>query len=255
MTAGPLYAYAVMPTRTAAPPAGVRALEDSALEVLAVGDVAVLVGAVAASEIRRTRRNMKAHLQVLEAAMEAGPLLPMRFGVVANDAEAVRAAVAPRADELRALLETHTGVAEFGVRVRFPREAALAALVAARPDLAQRRAAILARGPSLQAHQAMMELGRQVAEALDERRKTAERALLAKLKPLAHAHVVGKPEDDVEALRAEFLLPLADRETFEAAVAEAAAASDFAGAAEPTILIVGPAPAYNFVSLALDAAA
>jgi hypothetical protein len=244
-----------MPAEGAAPPVGVRALEDATLDVVSAGGVAVLVGPVSVVEVRRTRRNMRAHLQVLEAAMTAGPLLPMRFGVVAADADAVRAAVAPRSDELQDLLRRHAGLAEFGVRVRFPREAALAALAQARPDLAKRRAEILAAGQSLSAHQAMMELGRQVAEALDTRRKRAERAMLSALVPLADSHVLGAPEEDVEALRAEFLLPLAEQAGFERAVAEAAAHLDFAPGAEPAIHIVGPAPAYNFVSLALDAAA
>lgn len=249
------YAYAVMRGADAAAPADVQPLGGGPLSIARAGGLAVLIGEIPPGEVRRTRRNLLAHLRVLEAAMAQGPLLPMRFGVVADDAEAVAAAIAPREAELSALLTAHDGLAEYGLRVSFPREPALAALGRARPDFAAARARIMAGRASAEAQMELMELGRRVAEALDDRRKQAQRALLAALKPLARDHVLRAPEDDVEALRAEFLLPVADEAAFAAAAETAAAALDFAGDAAPTLKLVGPAPAYNFVSLALDAPA
>lgn len=248
-----LYAYAVM--RAADLAAGapdVTGLTDGALRAVSVEDVAVLVGPAPDGEIRRTRRFLLAHARALEAAMARGPLLPMRFGVVAADDAAVSAPVSRRLPELRALLARHDGRAEYGARVSFPRDAALAALGRAEPGFAARNARLAQMGGT-DAHMARVDLGRAVAEALDRRRKTAERALMATLKPLAEDFVIRTPEDDVEALRAEFLLPIAQEAAFAAALAAAALACGFAGDATPTVKLVGPAPAYNFVSLSLDA--
>jgi hypothetical protein len=178
----------------------------------------------------------------------------MRFGVVADDAAAVAAAVTPRGAELRALLDRYQGCAEYGVRVDYDRPAALAALGAARPDFARRRAELVGRAGA-DAQMALMNLGREIAEALDARRKSAERAILAALKSAVCDHVLRAPESDVEALRAEFLLPVAEEAAFLAAVDAAAAAANFAPGPAPTVRVIGPAPIYNFVSLSLDAAA
>jgi hypothetical protein len=253
---GQLYAYAVLRAEDAlAATAGDAepGLGGGKVGVVRAGGLAALVGPVDAGEIPRTRRNMMAHLKVLEGAMRAGPLLPMRFGVVAPDAEAIARRVAGRERELSALLDRHEGVAEFGLRVCFPRDVALAATIAAHPDLARRRAALRAASPVPQL--ALAELGRAVAEALDGARKRAERALMAALRPLARDAVLRAPESDVEALRAEFLLPLAEADAFAAEAARAAAGLPFAPGAAPEVRVVGPAPAYNFVSLSLDDAA
>ncbi len=254
MTAAPegqVYAYAVMRAGAAPTAAELDAgIGGGPVTVVPAGALAALIGPVDGGEIRRTRRNMLAHLKVLEGAMRAGPLLPMRFGMVAPDAEAVARRVAWREAELTALLARHDGVAEFGLRVSFPREIALAATIAARPDLVRRRDALRSAGPD--SRMALAEVGRSVAEALDDARKQAERALMAALRPLARDAVVRTPESDVEALRAEFLLPPGEADAFATEAARLAAALPFAPGAAPEIRLVGPAPAYNFVSLVLD---
>lgn len=245
-----LYAYAIVRPDRAAPPPGVTGIGGTPVALLPAGPFAVIAGPAPEGEVRRTRRNLLAHVKVLEAALGHGPLLPMRFGVVAAGREALAAHVGRHADALAALLERHDGVAEFGLRITFPREAAMAALAARRPDFAATRARLLREGAGRLAY---ADLGRAVAEALDDARKTAERALMALLRPLARDAVLRAPESDVEVLRAEFLLPLGAEDAFAATAAERAAALPFGGGAVPELRLVGPVPAYSFVSLALDA--
>jgi len=60
------------------------------------------------------------HLAVVSALVEAGPVLPVRFGTVAEDEDAVRAEVlAPSADTYRADLDRLDGLAEVHVCLRF----------------------------------------------------------------------------------------------------------------------------------------
>lgn len=249
-----LYAYGVQRAEQAQPlDAGMTGLDGAPLSHVDAGGLAVLVSPIAVGEVRRTRRNMLTHLRLLETAMASGPVLPMRFGVIADDAEGLRAVIAPRRSELAALLDRHDGHAEFGLRITFPRDPALAALTAARPDLAARRAALAAEG--IRARDALITLGQHVADGLEQRRKAAERTLMAHLKPLAADFVLRAPEDDVEVLRAEFLLPLSQADAFAAAATAAASALDFAPGTVPEMRLVGPVPPYNFVSIHLDRAA
>ncbi|MGW4520495.1 GvpL/GvpF family gas vesicle protein [Amycolatopsis sp. NPDC004378] len=61
-----------------------------------------------------------AHLAVVSALVEGGPVLPIRFGTVAEDEEAVRAEVlAPAAGTYRADLDRLDGLAEVHVCLRF----------------------------------------------------------------------------------------------------------------------------------------
>jgi hypothetical protein len=253
MSGPALYLYALLAADPRLEP--VEGLGRAPVETLDMGACFALVSRHDGSEILQTRRNMMAHTRVLEAGMRAGALLPMRFGSVARDADTLRGFVAAHAGDIAAQLDRLAGCIEIGVTVGYPRDAALAALSTAEPALVAQQRALAGRGA--EAHYARIELGRRVAETLDRRRKAAERAMLARLAPLARAHVLKAPEQDVATLRAAFLIAADDEPGFLDALSAAARESDFAPDAEPDIACVSPAPPYNFVDLrlSLDAAA
>src|SRR5918911_441390 len=53
------------------------------------GGLAALVSPVEGEKLRATRRDLLSHSAVLERAIAAGPVLPLRFGIVLRDEEAV----------------------------------------------------------------------------------------------------------------------------------------------------------------------
>ena len=66
------------------------------------GGLAALVSPVEGEELRATRRDLLSHSAVLERAIAAGPVLPLRFGIVLRDEDAVaQELLEPRRDELR----------------------------------------------------------------------------------------------------------------------------------------------------------
>jgi hypothetical protein len=71
-------------------------------------------------ELRPDERSLRHHDAVVEATMQHGPVLPMRFGSVVRDVEAFLAA---REDEFREGLERVRGCVELGVRVAEPDDA------------------------------------------------------------------------------------------------------------------------------------
>ena len=164
------------------------------------------------AEISQTRRNMLAHTRMLEALMPLATCLPVRFGVIAQDLAEVARMIHERRAELVGHAQRLLDHVEIGLRVRFPRDRALAQLMAETPDFVAERDRLMGQGAG--AHFARADFGRRLAEALDARRTRDQKRLLAALRPHVRDHVLRAPEEDVEVLRAEFLIPAAGVDAF-----------------------------------------
>ncbi len=200
------------------------------------------------AEILPRRRVLLAHTRVLETCLDAGALLPMRFGMSAGGVPEVAALLAAQADALTPQFQRVRGRVELGLRVSFPRDAALEAVLAEDPALRAERDRLRARPAG---HFDQADFGRRLGEALDRRRTAAQRRLLAELRGEMVDHVLRAPEEDVQVLSAEVLLPAEAQEAFATRVESAARACGFAPGADPQLRLVGPVPPYHFVRLSL----
>lgn len=198
-------------------------------------------------EILPRRRLMLAHARVLEAAAARGTVLPMRFGMLAEDLGAVAELMSGQSARIAAELERLSGTVEYGLRVTFDRQAALSALLAEQPALLSERDALRRRRALPQDCAAF---GRRIAEALDRRRGLAQKRLLAAIRPAIVDHVLRAPEDDVQVLAADILLRSETAGDAAGAVLEAARSCGFSDG-EPHVRLVGPQPAYSFTRLRL----
>ncbi len=202
-------------------------------------------------EVLPKRRLMLTHTRILERMLPFGAVLPARFGLIAHDVETARRLILDQSDPVAASFARVAGCIELGLRIRFDRQCALEATIAADPELRQAREA-LAKGQQNDPFK-IAAFGEKLADRLDRRRGEAQRQLLNALTPLARDHVLRAPDADMEVLRAEFLLFAEDRESFVAAASQIAEALDFAPKTEPQIEAIGPAPMYHFVQLNLSA--
>ncbi len=201
-------------------------------------------------EILPRRKHLLAHARVQEMLMEQGTLLPMRFGMIVTEFSEVTGLIARRAAEISAQFDRLAGKAEIGLRVAFPREAALQAALAGNDDL-RREHDRLSRQQH-PPHFVVAEFGRRLAEALDRNRGAAQRRLVAALRDGWDAYVLKAPDSDVEVLSVECLVPASSVDVVAArAQEEALALEAFAGGAEPLVQVVGPLPAFHFVTLSL----
>ena len=204
-------------------------------------------------EILPKRRLLLTHTRVLEAMLCFGTVLPARFGLVSDNIIKVEGLILAKSAIITQEFVRVHGCFELGIRVNFPRKPALDATLALDPALLRERDRLCHMGA--EAHFAMAEFGGKLADKLDRRRGAAQAQLLQTLVPLCRSHVLRKPEEDTEVLRAEFLIPKQSQADFIAAVEASCRSLSFAPGQEPLIQVVGPVPMYNFVrlSLALDA--
>lgn len=210
----------------------------------------LLYGDAETDDILPKRRVLLAHTRVLEAVLQHGTVLPMRFGMFAASLDEVARLVAARAKDITASFNRLQGQVEFGLRISFPRDPALAATLSDAPRLQAERDRLsrYSKPPQFD----VAEFGRRLAEALDLRRAEVQKALVSALAPDWTEYVLKSPDSDVQVLAADVLIPAADQATLahraEAAASQLAA---FAEGHEPEVRLVGPVPAYSFVRLSL----
>lgn len=222
---------------------------QSALEISAVGPWFLVSSLHDDPEVLPKRRLMLAHTRILEKMISVGTVLPARFGLIAEQLTCTCDLINAQHELVAREFDRVRGCVELGVRIAFPRGPALEATLVEYPALAKERNSLSLAGA--EAHFAIADFGGRLADRLDRRRGRAQRAILDAIVPFAQAHVLRKPDEDTEVLRAEFLIGATAQEGFLDAVVAAAEKLEFAPGCEASIQIVGPVPMYNFVNLSL----
>ncbi|MEU6487240.1 GvpL/GvpF family gas vesicle protein [Streptomyces sp. NPDC046887] len=133
-----VYVYGI--TAAEPPPAldGAHGVGDppQPLRTVAGGSLDAVVSD-APEELRAGRRDVRAHQEVLDRLSDQGGVLPLRFGTLAPDDEAVRRTLRQRAPGYRERLTALDGCAEYHLRASHrPKEPAAAEERARRDSLA-----------------------------------------------------------------------------------------------------------------------
>jgi hypothetical protein len=246
-----LYVYAIA-RAGARPPDGLACVgnPDAALAMLDIGPLSAMVSPIDEPEVMAARRHMMAHTKALEAAMVETTLLPMRFGVVVDGPANIAAAIAPKTNDLLALLADLDGRIEAGVRASWSEAVLYREIVAKRPDIA-RRAETLAKVNATAAYYDRIELGREVDSAMAVKRFEEKKALMERLAPYAVRRADLKESDDMNVMNVALLVDRAR----EAELIAAIEAIDQEESERLRIKVVSPAPVYNFVKMRIEFAA
>ncbi|MFF8948900.1 GvpL/GvpF family gas vesicle protein [Streptomyces sp. NPDC014940] len=235
-TAGP-YVYGIVAVDHPVP-ARLRGVGRPAapLELLPVGATAAVVSA-APVPLRARRRDLLAHQEVLLALALDGPVLPMRFGMLAPDAEAVRGQLEAGHERNVHALERLAGRVEMNVKV-LPATGALAALVAEEPRIRELREA----ARDHPGYEANLRLGEAVAHTLARRAADVAQRIVPELAALAAARATG-PQVAEAVSNMSFLVDRRDVPDFRAAVDRVS--GRYRDRAE--LRLAGPLPCYSFV--------
>lgn len=235
-----LYCYGVVSARHAPPQ--LNGVGDERVEQVVHGQLAALTSRAPAS-VRARRRDLLAHMDVLAAAFESGPVLPLRFGTVfESEPSLVRDFLAPRERELVALLRQVDGQVELRVGAHYREQALLAEIVRENGRVATLRDAT--RGGA--GNPGLVELGELVAAEVQARTARDSRALLERLRAHAVRYDVGEEPIEYQLLRASFLVERGRVAAFEAELERFS--SEQSGRVD--VKLAGPLPPHSFVELA-----
>ena len=180
--ANAIYVYGVTPKAQYSPVVA-HGVEGAAIQTIEHDGLLALasrlqVGKLAASDVR-------AHWRVLKQAFESTTVLPVRFGTVMENEEAVRVRLLEaNAGQLSSLLEQMADLAQLNLKGRYDEERLLRAIVATTPSVAQLRER-MRNGRSTQAEQ--IALGQLVEREVARRQAQDAAVALAELEPLAAA--------------------------------------------------------------------
>ena len=218
-------------------------IEISAAPVRRVvrSEVAALVGDVEPGELTAARL-LRVHWRVLDEAAATSTVLPVRFGTVMADEQAVvDEFLAPKYDDLLAELDALAGKVQLTVKGFFEEESLMRSVVAASPAIARLREHVR-RIPEAAAYYERIQLGQMVAGEVERARERDTELVLARLEPLAVAASREAPASADAAVNAAFLVERKRIDEFSNAVTELG--HELAGRVE--LRYVGPLPPYSF---------
>ncbi len=246
-SAKPRYVYGVV--RGDGSPPAVEGIAGADLELVAADDVAALTSVAPDAYLEAGREEIFAHSRVLEAALEGGTVLPMRFGVVLPDADTLRERLLDEHhEELAAQLAAMDGKVEFAVKGLYDEAAVLREIVAEDREVAQLREAIAGK-PEAATDYERIGLGELIASAFAARAERDAAAIVEELRPRAVAVSVGEPLHERMAVNASFLVERTALDRFDAAV-EAVGKRE---ASRMRVRLTGPLPPHSFVELEVSA--
>jgi hypothetical protein len=181
-----LYVYGVV--RADHPvPDGLTGVDDTPVRLVGTDDVAAAVGVIALDRPPGRRADLLAHSRVLDALADPGPVVPVQFGSVLTEVDAVvHDFLLPEADRFAELLDQLVGRRQFNVRGRYNQDAVLAEVVSEDPEIA----ALRERTRDLPEHVAQAErvrLGELVSHALERKREQDAATVLDIVLPHAAA--------------------------------------------------------------------
>jgi hypothetical protein len=235
------YVYCFTHAEHPLPLRGLRAVgaEETALRAVRHEGLAAVVGD-APEGLRPKRRDLVAHETVLETLTAAGTVVPMRFGTVAPDDDAVVAEMARGARRYAELLTRLAGHVERNVKGAHQEDALLADLLTDIPELRARNEALRAAGGGGQPDR--LAFGEQMSIAVEQRRTRDAAYVVGALRPLA---MLDRHAPSIKGcfVNVSFLIPSGAQDDFDAVVAQLRTAMD--GYAE--LRVSGPLPPYSFV--------
>jgi hypothetical protein len=217
------------------------------VDVIREGEVGALVSAFAEhSRALGTPEDLRTHATVLDGAAGQVPVLPIRFGAVLHDEQAVRSELlGPHHDDFLAALEELDGKAEYVVRGRYDSDAVLREVLDEN-DEARRLRDRIRELPEDASRPDRIALGELVNEAISRKRAEDTQRVVDALAEHTVRLTVREPTHEQDAAYVACLVETSNQEQLETALDELA--REWAGRVE--LRLLGPLAAYDFVTTA-----
>jgi len=230
------YVFGIVPADASVPDHDGLGLA-SGLRLITDGDLAALVGDLPQGRTLGRASDLLAHDEVVARLVAARtPVLPMRFGAVLRDDEAVASELLrAHRDEFLDELDRVRDRVQYTIRVRYREPVVLREILAAHPELERLRGA--------ESFEARLRLGELIVAGLAQRRPHDASILLADI-GLFEEISIGEPVEPDDVLTAACLVRHDDAGRFERRVAALASRH----AERMSVKLLGPSAAYDFVA-------
>lgn len=239
-----VYVYGIVPADVETDP-DARGVGDPPAPVTTVrGErIAALVSEIPRDKPLGRPEDLTAHAGLLDAAAAEVPVLPLRFGAVVPDEEAVvEDLLKANEDDFAAALDELEGRAQYVVKGRYVEKAILSEILDEDEELARLRDEIRGK-PEDATRGQRMALGEQIGHAIAAKRTADTQRMLDALNALGVQISSREPTHEQEAVHLACLAETAKQADLEAAVEELA--RDWQGRVE--VRLLGPLAAYDFV--------
>lgn len=242
------YVYGVVPAGSQPPP-DARGVGDPPGRVSLVRhrDIAALVSEVDITRPLGTPEDLLAHQRLLDEASAGAPVLPMRFGGVVTDAEAVTAELLePHYDEFAAALDEIAGRAQFVLTGRYDEQAVLAEILAGEPEAARLQQEIRGQGDRDEAatRPARIQLGEIIGNAIAARRDADNAEAAQVFEPICAAIAVREPSHEFASAHLALLADKDHQADLEQAYKDLARSWE----GRVRLRLLGPMAPYDFVT-------
>ncbi len=234
------YVYAITSADHPLRLGGLKGVGDPAGELRAIAnrDLCAVVSDAPAG-LRAKRRHLVAHQGVLERLLADGTVLPMRFGLVAQDDEQVLSTLDDQREVYLERLKELDGCVEFNLKASRDEDDLLREIVAESQNVRQLNE-FTRQNPG--ARNEKVALGELLSSEVHSRNRVEAQRIVSQLEPLAVRHQAAD-QPGQHFLNASFLVKRDDAERFSRAVWEEA---DRRGTAY-SFSLYGPLPLYSFV--------
>ncbi|WP_280240070.1 GvpL/GvpF family gas vesicle protein [Nocardia abscessus] len=240
-----VYVYGIVPADVEPEPHA-TGVGDPPGEVAVVrhGEIAALISTLESDRPLGTPDDLTAHAELLDGSAAVAPVLPLRFGAVMTDAEAVEnELLGANEDEFRSALEQLEGRAQFVIRGRYVEDTILRELLDENAQAAQLRDEIRDK-PEDATRNARIALGELINQAIEAKRAEDTHRVVAELEQFEALVNQRDPSHEEEAVHVAVLVELERQEQLEETLRRLG--EEWDGRVELNLL--GPMAAYDFVT-------
>lgn len=240
------YVYGIIPAGSRIPE-GLEPIpggeSEAGLGLVTHDALAAVVSDVVVDRALGTRKDLMAHEAVLNAIAQETAVLPMRFGAVVTDDDAVAdELLSPHQDYFVRALEHMAGHVEFRLRGDYAQDVVLARIVEADPQIQRLRESIAGVDEDASYYD-RIKLGEAISHAMDRLRSDDAQATVDALSRYAVATEVKEAGGENGAVHVAFLVRSDHRSDFERAVDDLG--DEWDGRVQ--LRLIGPTAAFDFL--------
>ncbi|MDF3313581.1 GvpL/GvpF family gas vesicle protein [Rhodococcus sp. T2V] len=237
-----IYVYGIVPADVQ-PDDDATGIHDAPIDIVTHGEIAALVSEIDPGRRLGTPADLQAHARILDGTSHVAPVLPLRFGAVVSDRDAViNGLLADHEDEFASALDKLEGFAQYMVKGRYVQETILREIVDDSPKATSLLEEIRDQPEEL-TRDARMALGEIIGHALEAKRNADTRTTLEILSPLTDTADVRDPTHDEDAMQIAVLFEVDRQGELEHTVGELAERWDN----RVTMRLLGPMAPYDFI--------